>query len=116
MICGKERKIILDHLYRKCLNATSVNKDEYKTRQLAQLMYENMLKEEKLHIYYEEVHKKITKYLMEDAENSLCFNIGPNCTPDKRSARIKEWAFNKAKNMPKMEKAAICAKLNLKLI
>jgi hypothetical protein len=116
MICGKERKIILDHLYRKCLNATSVKKDEYKTRQLVQLIYENMLKDEKLHIYYEEINKKIAKYLLETTENSLCFNIGPNCTPDKRHARIREWAFNKAKNMDKMEKVAICEKLNLKLI
>lgn len=116
MICGKERKIILDHIYRRCLYATSAKKPQSQTRKLAQLAYENMPKKEKIKIYNQEIDSKIVEYLIKQAEDSLCFNIGPNCTPEKRSARIREWAFNLARNMPRLEKAAICEKLNIKLI
>ena len=118
MLKGKERQIVLDYLYQECV-ANSLDSFEIRKKMSckieSQLRYEHISGKERIEIYNKIINKKITEYLINNISHSLAIDF-VNGSPDKRDFRIKEWAENKCKNMPKAEKIAICEIIGFKYL
>jgi len=118
MLKGKERQIVLDYLYQECV-ANSLDSFEIRKKMTckieSQLRYEHISGKERIEIYNKIINKKIINYLINNITHSLAIDF-VNGSPDKRDFRIKEWAENKCKNMPKAEKIAICEIIGFKYL
>ena len=118
MIAKKERDIIVDSIYKKCINASDgkfviVNQISAKIK--AEEIYESMTEEERLRIYRDVVDFRLANYLYQKTNSSLLFYY-VNGEEVKRSMRMKEWAFYYARTMSLPEKISICEKINLKYL
>lgn len=118
MLKGKERQMVLDYLYQECIINSM---DSFAVRRKmtckieSQLRYEHISGKERVGIYNKIINKKIINYLIESISNSLVLNF-VNGSPEKRDMRIKEWATNKYKTMPKAEKIAVCEIIGFKYL
>ena len=114
---GAERDIILEYIFGRKLQASDdkfVIKKSIQSSIDAKIEYENMSQDEKLYIYRKIVDKKIVDLIYNEAYDHSLFMYFVNGLPEKRSKRIREWAFYKVKSMPAEEKKEFYRKLGLK--
>lgn len=115
MLKGKERQIVLDCLYQE-IYEHEIRKSGFAARASmvarieAQLKYENMSHDRRVVVYHNFISKEITKYIEHDIQNSGAM-YWVNGSPEKRDARIKEYARYAYARMPDQQKIAICEKL-----
>ena len=118
MLKGKERQMVLDYLYQECVVASQVPSEVLKKSGCmieAKMKYEKMSEKERVGIYVKLLEEKIINYLIESISCSLVLDW-VNGSPEKRAMRIKEYASTQYKSLSKLEKIAICEKLNVRYL
>ena len=118
MLKTKERRMVLDYLYQECVVASKDPSEVLKRTGCmieAKMKYESMSSKEQVKMYKVLLEKEIVNYFLKNLRDSLTMNW-VNGSPDKREARIREYAINQYNNLSKTEKIAICEKLGYRLL
>jgi len=120
MLKQKERQIVLDCLYQEMYSAQMRNsgfatRSSRIAKEQSELEYKNISDQEKLEIYYNFIKQKIIKYIEKDVGKSGAI-YWVNGTPEKREARIEEYARYAYEVMHINQRIAIAAKLGYRYL